>query len=467
MIKQAPPLSRLVGMAVFSLSCFAIVLFLWISFGGSIPLKAQGYRFEADFREASLLTNDADVRISGVSVGRVVESRRVGRTTRAMIEMNARYAPIPRDTRITQRQKTLVGETYVELSPGERRSGLLPDGGRLSVSQSFEKSDIDDVLRSDFDPETRRATQRLLSGIAVAVGGRSASISGALGHSGPLAEEGGDVLRILDREREAVRRLVRDGGFVLAALGRRQGELSGLVRSGDRVLTTTARRHAELEETVRILPTTLRELRPTFVEVEAISAEAAPLLRELRPAGRALGPTLVDVAALAPQLRGLFRDVDRVTRVSRRALPATTRVVNAARPLFQALAPALRELLPVVDFAGLYKQEVATGFANVASSMQAVERGDDGQIRHYLRVLVPLNHEALVARTERFGTNRHNAYPAPRWLDDLANGLESIDCSHTGNDSPAGSEAPPCKVQPPLSFRGRSTAYPQVRRDPR
>jgi hypothetical protein len=69
-----------------------------------------------------------------------------------------------------------------------------------------------------------------------------------------------------------------------------------------------------------------------------------------------------------------------------------------------------------------------------------------------------------VGATERFGTNRHNPYIKPRWLDDLATGLEAIDCENVGNNSPSGTAAPPCKVQPPVPFQGRATAYPQLRR---
>jgi virulence factor Mce-like protein len=466
MIKQAPPLSRIVAMIAFALSCFGILLYLWVSFGGVVPLKPKGYRFTASFTEASLLVPDADVRISGVNVGRVIRSERVGGVARAVVEVDARYAPIPRDTRVTLRQKTLVGETYVELTPGSPRRGMLPDGGSLPPGQASETAEVDEILRTVFDPETRRSTQRGLQGLARGLRGRAADLSGALGNAGPLTEESGDVLRILDDERESVRRLIRDAGFVLSAAGRRQGELSGVVRAVDTVLSTTARRNAELAETVRILPTTLRELQPTFAEIEAISGEAAPLVRELRPAGRALGPALVDAAALAPELEGLFRDLDAVLDISPRALPALTRTVNAARPVFQGLAPALRELVPVVDFLGLYKQEGATFFANLASTTQGSEVASDGVRRHYLRALVPTIFEGFVVNEERLGTNRHNPYPVPRWLDKLAGGLESIDCQNAGNFAPAGTNAPPCKVQQPLTFRGRSTAFPQLKRDP-
>ena len=466
MIKQAPPLSRIIAMIVFALSCFSIVLFLWISFGGSVPLKAKGYRFTADLTEATLLVNDADVRISGVTVGTVVDSERVGSVARATIEMKSKYAPIPKDTRLTLRQKTLGGETYVELSPGNPENGQLEEGGALPTSQARETSEIDEVLSNVLDPRTREAVRTLFAQLETASQGRGEDVNNALGHAGPLAEAGGRLLRVVAQEKEALRRLVRDGGFVLESAAGRQGELSALVRAGDRVLRTTARRNAELEETIRLLPTTLRELRPTLQQLEEFSVEAAPVVRELRPAGRELGPALVDASSLAPDLRGLFRDVDDVIDVAERALPATTRTVNAARPVFQELAPALRDLLPVVDYLGLFPNEAVTFFAGVSAALNYQDRGSDNALRNFFRVIIPLSPEGLVGVSERFGTSRPNPYIKPRWLDDLPTGLEAIDCRHTGNTSPAGTEAPPCKVQPPIPFRGRNDAYTQLRRDP-
>ena len=71
MQKSAPSFGRIAAMVVFTLSCFALVLFLWLAFGGPIPLKPKGYRVSASFAEASQLATEADVRISGVPVGKV------------------------------------------------------------------------------------------------------------------------------------------------------------------------------------------------------------------------------------------------------------------------------------------------------------------------------------------------------------------------------------------------------------
>ena len=464
MQKQAPTIGKLALIVVFALSCFLILTYLWTSFGGPTPLSAKGYRFQANFDEATQLADNADVRISGVTVGRVKKSRQVDDSTRVEIEIEQRYAPIPRNTRATLRQKTLLGETYVELTPGSDESGELDDGGLLADSQVRPTVELDEILRA-LDKPTRDDLQRFLKGVARTFEGRGDDVNAAVGNLPPFAEDAGDLVRLLDSQRRGVRRLVADSGAVFESLGRRQGELSGLVRATDTLLGATARRNVELAETVRVLPTTLRELRPTLGELEAISREARPLVRDLRPAARALEPTLADALPLAPELRGLFRDVDRVITVADDALPATTRTVEAAHPLFRRLVPVLREAAPVVDYLGLYKRDVVNAVAGIAAATQGAERPQGGGPPiHYLRALVPLTAEGLVAAEQRFGTNRHNPYLLPGALEKLGDQLEAFDCRNVDNQSPPATPAPPCVVAPNLEFDGRATRFPQLKR---
>ena len=44
MNKAAPSFGRIAAMVVFALSCFGLLLFLWLAFGGAVPLKPKGYR---------------------------------------------------------------------------------------------------------------------------------------------------------------------------------------------------------------------------------------------------------------------------------------------------------------------------------------------------------------------------------------------------------------------------------------
>ena len=442
-----------------------ILLYIWKTFGGPSPLAPAKYEFSADFAEATQLAETADVRISGVKVGRVTTIRLYRDRTRAQMELEPRYAPIPRDTRAILRQKTLLGETFVELTPGHRSSGTLPDGGRLPRPQVLDTTQLDEVTRA-LDPVTRRDLQRLVRELRLATHGHAQSLNDALGNLPAFSDRTNDMLGLLDQQRGALRRVVRDTGTVLDALSRRQGDLSGLIVAGDRVLRTTSRRNRELADTVRILPTTLAELHPTLAEVRAISVEARPVVAALRPAARALGPTLIDARALAPDLRALFGDIDRVVRLSRLTLPALDDVLERARPAMRVLVPTLKDALPVVQYLSIYRHEVVSAFAGLSASTQASERPFAGAPPlHYIRALVPFTSEGLVVQGRRYGTNRHNPYLLPLGMLKLPQGLDSFDCENVGNPG-SGENAPPCRVQRPLRFQGRRNAYPHVNRAP-
>src|SRR5215210_6112803 len=100
MQKQAPTLGRMLIMASFTLSCFGLLLFLWSTFGGPIPLAPEGYRIKVPLQEAQQVAVESDVRISNVTVGKVTDLELGDEgLAEATIEVDARYAPLPADTR--------------------------------------------------------------------------------------------------------------------------------------------------------------------------------------------------------------------------------------------------------------------------------------------------------------------------------------------------------------------------------
>src|SRR3954453_10033561 len=149
MQKQAPTLGRVLVMTGFALSCFGLLLFLWLAFGGPIPLSPKGYRFNTSFGEATQLAQEADVRISGVSVGKVktIATKEESRSN-VTIAMESKYAPVPKNTRATLRQKTLLGDTYVELPPGDKSTVMLPENGTLPTAQVSPTVELDEIFRA-------------------------------------------------------------------------------------------------------------------------------------------------------------------------------------------------------------------------------------------------------------------------------------------------------------------------------
>jgi virulence factor Mce-like protein len=496
MIKQTPSLGRILAMVAFTLSCFGILVFLWLSFGGSVPLQPEGYRVTVAFPEATQLAQEADVRISGVPVGRVKTREPNEKTglTDTVLEIDARYAPLPRDTRAILRQKTLLGETYVELSAGDRNGPLLDDGGELPSGQVAETVQLDEILRA-FDPVTRQRFSTWFDQQGIAARGRAGEISALLAHLTPFAEETGNVLRVLRAQSVATRGLIRDTGEVFAALTERKGQLRELIRNSNRTWEAIASRDAQLADTFRVFPTFLREGRATTKRVSAFADAANPLVTQLRPAARQISPTLVELDRLAPDLRGFFQDLDPLVRVSRRGLPATQQVLDNTRPILRRLDPFLRELTPIVDYLGLYRREIAAFFGNDSAATQAVGTGFANAATpiHYLRVMNPMNPEIMTGYSNRLGTNRSNPYTEPGAYDRLSQGqplpvFGNYLCTSNPTPSPPppnaylsdrlaaeierfvfgiGTDnvgrAPPCVEQAPLGrVEGQSGRYPHV-----
>ena len=460
MIKEAPSIGRIAAMVAFTLSCFGLLIFLWLSFGGPIPLKPQKYRFDASFDEAAMMVEQADVRIAGLSVGKVVRKRldREHARTIATIELDEPYAPIPRDTRATLRMKALLGETYVELTPGNPSSGHLEDGDMLPTRAVQEQVQIDEIVRV-FDKPTRRAFQGWVRELAKAIkGGRGEDLNDALGNLPEFASSGSEVLRVLREDDPALRAFIRNSGRALGAVNRRYGQLQELVVNANNTMGAFARRNESLAESIFILPTFLDESRLTLRRLKRFALDTRPLVRDLKPVAHDLRPTLRNVGRLAPDLRALFRNLDPLIDESKRNLPAAARVLRGAEPLFEALHLYLPELNPILSFANWQQAQLADFFMVGGGTLSATLPGFEGEgKRHYLRAYSAINSRSLGLSRERPEYDRGNAYPAPNYLwRGRALGInESFDCSHIGGEkSEAENGEPPCFVQPRSLFDG-------------
>lgn len=459
MQKNAPSAGRIAIAAAFALSCFGLLMFLWTAFGGPVPLRAQSYRFHAIYPEAAQLVNQADVRIGGVSVGKVVNREPQIGFTKAELEIDPKFAPIPRDTRTRLRTKTLVGEVYVELTPGtplEEGGEPLPEGATLPRSRTSTGIEIDEVLRAA-DPQTRESLKGLAEELADAADGRGGSISGFNGSLGPFSENAGRVSAVLRSQRRQFRRLVRDAGVAATALTVREGQLRDLIDAGSRVLEATASRNEALTETVRIFPTTLSEFEPTLALAREVGAEAQPLLEELDPAIQFLGPALRDLNAAAPGVRAVLNDLGPVTRRGRTAVPALRKILAEAQPLVDRLYPATLDLVPALQFLEPYKREAGAGLIKFGQAINATGPSGDGQRRNLLRTMIPFWEDGLTFKTDVEPENRHNPYFRPGYLDELRNGLRAFDCLNARQSI----NAPPCVDQGPLPS---GTRFPQLRK---
>jgi phospholipid/cholesterol/gamma-HCH transport system substrate-binding protein len=451
MQKQAPSIGRILVAVGFTLSCFALLLFLWVTFGGPVPFKPESYRFTADFPEAITLQKEADVRIGGVSVGKVKQLSLAPdsecqkdparcNTTRATIEIEPQYAPISSDAEAILRQKTLLGETYIEITsgsqvdPGETggdvqaQSGTIdvgelsgddapepiPEGGHLAQSQVQDQTQIDEIFQG-FDEPTRQAFQSWMQNAGIAVNGRGLDLNDAFGNLGPFASDASDVLGTLRRQDQALRTLVRDTGSVFAALTEHDQALAGAIVGSNRTFGALASQSRALADSFKILPTFENEARLTLDRLKGFAQDARPVFHDLKPVARDLSPTLRDVRNLAPEARTLFQNLDPLIKASATGLPSLESFVRELRPVMDGLDPFLANFNPLLRWLDYQAPVVGDFLSSIPSGTADFMpfQANQSAPLHLSRQMLILTAESLAIHQSRLPTNRGNGYLQP------------------------------------------------------
>jgi virulence factor Mce-like protein len=469
-----PSLTKIATMVLFALSCVGLLLFLWLSFGGTIPFAAQGYRFKAAFPEASQLAQEADVRIAGVNVGKVIakELDPQGNRTLVTMQIDNKFAPIHKDAQAILRTKTILGETYVQLTPGSANSPKLPDGGTLPRGQVVPAVQLDTIFNA-LDPRTRHAFQVWQRELALAIRGNDQNLNSVFGNLPHFTADATDLLQVLDVQHTSVVDLLRNGGTTFNAIDRSQSALRNLITSGETTFATTAANNNAIAATFHVFPTFLNETKQTMIRLQNFALDTNPLVQQLIPVADNLTPTLRDLDALAPSLRSFFDNLGPLITVSKTGLPAIRDVINGATPVLGALGPFLSQLNPILTWLSQHQQLTSDFLANLPSGIAAKTVSFSGGTGHYLRQFQPVGPETLSINANRNPENRGNTYPPPLWLADpkafSAGGkypgsfaLPAWDCNNTGapgdgsrpassgSSTPTQLATPACWVAPPL-----------------
>jgi ABC-type transporter Mla subunit MlaD len=357
-----------VGVIVlFSAVCLAVFAFLYTQAGGRWRLDSP-YSVTTIMPEPLNLVENSDVRIGGVKVGRVIQRGQtesgVGTVTFELEDESV--APIYQDARVTPRIKTLVGETYIDLDPGNPDAGEIEDGGQLPASQSNEVAALEEIL-STFRAPTRRHVTRNLRSLGVSFNDHGEDLNRLFAASETLVADGGRLMQVLRGQRQQLAYALNDVARVMQTFADRTESVRVLATQAKAAAEAASQQNAELESTFTELPPTLRTARSTLDKLGAFSDNATPVLRDLRVASNDLAPAVRDLKPAA-------QDANRIFDI----LP---RFIDEADPMFAALAPfsknldpaidsldsVLREAIPMVAYLEDYDEEFGAFFANTGS----------------------------------------------------------------------------------------------------
>jgi ABC-type transporter Mla subunit MlaD len=390
----------------------------------------------------------------------------------ATLEIDRKYAPVSADAKAQIRNKTILGQTYVELTLGSKTGERIADGGMLDQRRVGDLVTLDEILNT-LDPFTRKAYRTWQQGVATAVRDRGDELNDTIGNLPDFVDSGADLFAVLDENRQALGALVRNTGVVFGALTEREGQLRRLIENSDTVFTAIQSEREDWAQVWNIFPTFLAESRLTYARLERFARDTRPLVRDLRPAMDDLRPTLIALRDLSPDLQRLFRNLDPLIEASKESLPAQREIFEGLRPVFGALGPWLSELNPVLAWVGEHQHTLTDLFANLGVAINARTTSRDPQATgHYLRQFGPTGAETASVHRDRLETNRGNTYINPLSLvgrERAERGIiDAYDCKNTAageGDKPSNADSPSCFTQAPYPFQGALRKFPHVERE--
>jgi phospholipid/cholesterol/gamma-HCH transport system substrate-binding protein len=445
MQKRAPTLANILVIVLFALSCFGLLLFLWESFGGPVPLKPKGYRFTIAFPRTLALAEQSDVRISGVNVGHVISLKyNKDGLAHVSIEIASKYAPIPANMHAILRQKTLLGETYVQLKPAGADASSLPDGGELPEAQVEPAVTLDDIL-SAFNPQTRQAFQVWMQSFAEGLGGHGEQINSFFAVLQPFVEDANKLVETANSQEGALTASVHNTGVVFDALTAREGQFRSLTTNGERAFHAFAQSSQEFAEIWRELPAFERNSRTAFQSLDAFATNTVPLYNAIRPFEEKLTPLLEAVKPFTPPFNALLTNLGPFAKAAKTGLPDVKQVTELTVPMLAALSPVLHNFNPFFQYASEYVPELQALFANATAATQTHEKNKNVEgptQQHFLKAMNVLTPEGLSVYQQRIGTNRANAYPQPGAFNSIATGLQVFSGASCANSAPSLSGPP-------------------------
>jgi len=312
--------------------------------GGSEPT----YRVDAIFDSTANLIPGQDVKIAGARVGRVSEIHLTDdRKARVEMDVEKGFAPFRANAECTIRPQSLIGEKFIQCDPGTPDRPPLADGEdgapTVPLANTHSPVDLDLVFAALREPYSQRLAI-ILNELGTGVAGRAEDINAAIRRANPALQEVNDVLRILDRDRAALGRVVDQSDRIIGELARRRETVTSFIEHSDRVARVVAGRRGELGQVIERLPPLLDELEPTADRLAALASDATPTLHDLRRAEPGAEALLADFDPVADAARPALKRLAEMSEVGRRA-------VRAARPVADKLKPVAAILRPITELA--------------------------------------------------------------------------------------------------------------------
>jgi virulence factor Mce-like protein len=284
-------------LAVFTVFCILVMEFLAVNIGQPNPLSSN-YTVHGVFADADGIPTAADVRVSGVAVGKVTaishDPSSPGFSVVTMQISDTNAVPIYSNGFAKVRPKTLLGEKYIDLTVGSVASAeAISPGGYLPVAETGKDVSNDEIFNS-FDAATRADQQQVLAALDQATKGRATDVQSIIPQLQQVVANLSPVAQVYEKDQQQTDDIFVQLNTIMQALADEHQQLAGFLANGNVALGAVAAKDAALVGTLQGASNVASELNAAMTP--AIAAQRTALDR--------LAPTLVSENSLLYDIVG-------------------------------------------------------------------------------------------------------------------------------------------------------------------
>ncbi len=372
---------------------------------GFLAQRRSQYLVRAIFDDAVFAVPGEDVRIAGATVGSI-QSLSVTAHKQAAVTLaisNHGFAPFYANASCAIRPQSLIGEQYVDCSPGTANAAPLarishgPGKGSYFLPVTRTSSPVESDIVQDISTQpVRQSLALIIDEFGTGLAARGSDLNAVIHRANPALGQTDRVLAILAAQNHVLARLSSDSDAVLSPLARERGQLAGFITQANTTSVASAERAADISRTFRLFPSFLRQLRPLMADLGSLADQGTPLMNSLGQSAGALDRQFVNLVPFAGAARTALLELGRSASQSQPALVSTLPLARRLRRLGASSAPSaalLDRLTSSLQRSGGVEQLMSLLF-NGAVAINGFD-----SLGHYVRV------EPLVSSCTNYATS--------------------------------------------------------------
>ena len=339
-------------LALIALAAIVAIIVVAIATNAS-GTGGDPYDVRAIFDDASFAVQGEQVRVAGAPVGSIV-GLGVTANKQAAVTLeidDSRFAPFHANATCAIRPQSLIGEMYVDCSPGTAATPTLqriskgPGAGSYYLPVTQTSSPVDfDIVQDIYQEPVAQRLAIILDELGTGLAARGSDLNAVIHRADPALGNTDQVLKILAGQNRALAKLATDSAAVLGPLAQQRKALADFIVQANTTATASAARAADISRSIHLLPGFLSQLKPLMADLGTLADQGTPLASDLKTSASALGREFTELTPFANAARTSLTQLGAAAAQSQGPLVGTIPLAKQLNSLGTQAQPASMSL---------------------------------------------------------------------------------------------------------------------------